>query len=212
MGMRIAAGLFVIVTTGLVVGKLAGWLPFAWLEIVGSVTGAACVLLAVNRNIWNFPIGIVSAAAYLVFFAQGQVYALAGLQVVVILLNGHGWLTWALGQTEETPTRRVPLGEMTILAVTFPAIWIGLTRLLEHFGGASASTDAFVTALSLAAQWLLNRRYLETWLVWIVVDQVSVILFWSNGMYLSAGLYTLFLAMCVAGFIEWRRELVEPKA
>lgn len=201
--------LFVVAAAGLIAARAGGWVPFSWLETAGAVTGAACVMLVVRRSIWNFPIGIVSCAAYLVFFADGRLYADAGLQVLFIALGVHGWVAWARGRTGTTPVRRLPLGELTALAVAFPAAWLALTRLLEHVNGAAPVYDAFVTALSLVAQWLLNRRYVESWLGWIVVDQVSVVLFWSRGMYLTAGLYALFLAMCVAGLVEWRRTLGE---
>jgi nicotinamide mononucleotide transporter len=201
--------LFAIVAAGLIVARAAGWVPVSWLEVAGVVTGAACVMLVVRRSIWNFPVGIASCTAYLVFFAEGRLYADAGLQVVFIVLGIHGWVAWARGRTSSIPIRRVPLGELTVLAAAFPVAWLALTRLLEHFNGAAPVYDAFVTTLSLAAQWLLNRRYVESWLGWIVVDQVSVVLFWSRGMHLTAVLYALFLAMCVAGLIEWRRSLGE---
>ena len=207
VGVRAAGGLFVLAAVGLVVGRAFGAVPFSWLEIVGAVTGAGCVLLVVARSVWNFPLGIVSCAAFLVFFYQGRLYADAGLQVVFILLGVHGWVAWVRGHAETTPVRRVPLGELTALAVAFPAVWLGLVRLLEYFGGAAPTLDAFVTTLSLAAQWLLNRRFVETWLAWMVVDQVSVFLFWSRDMHLTAGLYAVFLTMCVAGLVEWRRHL-----
>lgn len=207
VGVRAAGLLFVAVAAGLVLGRAAGWVPFAWLEIVGAVTGAACVLLVVARNIWNFPLGIVSCGAYIVFFADGRLFAEAGLQVMFIALAVHGWVAWARGRDGALVTHRVPLGELTALAAVFPAVWFGLAKLLEAVGGAAPTLDAFVTALSLTSQWLLNRRYVENWLGWIVVDQVSVILFVSRGMYLTAGLYALFLVMCVAGLIEWRRHL-----
>jgi len=109
------------------------------------------------------------------------------------------------------PVRRVPLGELTVLAVAFPAVWLGLTQLLLYYDGAAPVYDAFVTALSLGAQWLLNRRYVESWLAWIAVDQVSVALFWSRDLHLTAALYAVFLAMCVAGLVEWRRNLPGEK-
>jgi nicotinamide mononucleotide transporter len=201
--------LFVIVAVGLIVARAAGWVSFSWLEVGGVVTGAACVMLVVLRSIWNFPVGIVSCTAYLVFFAEGRLYADAGLQIVFIVLGIHGWVAWARGRTNAIPIQRVPLGELTALAVAFPAGWLALTRLLEYVNGAAPVYDALVTTLSLAAQWLLNRRYVESWLGWIVVDQVSVILFWSRGMHLTAVLYALFLAMCVVGLIEWSRSLGE---
>ena len=198
---------FALAAVGLVAGRAAGWLPFTWLETFGSLTGAACVLLVVRRSVWNFPVGVASCAAYLVFFAQDRLYATAGLQVAFIALNLVGWVTWSRGGTEAVAVRRVPLGELTALAVAFPAVWLGLTQLLLYAEGAAPTLDAFAAALSLAAQWLLVRRYVESWLAWIAVDQVSVALFWSRDLHLTAGLYAVFLAMCVAGLIEWRRSL-----
>lgn len=211
VGVRAAGIVFIAVAGALVAGRAAGWVPFSWLEIAGAVTGAACVLLVVARSIWNFPLGIVSCTAYIAFFADGKLFAEAGLQVVFILLGVHGWVAWARrsagAESEPLVVRWVPLGELTALAVAFPLVWFGLTELLKEVGGAAPVQDAFVTALSLAAQWMLNRRYVENWFGWIVVDQVSVALFISRGMYLTAGLYALFLLMCVAGLIEWRKHL-----
>lgn len=206
--MKLAVAILIgIVALALIVARAFHWVPFSWLEIAGVVTGAACVALVVCRNIWNFPVGIASCVAYLVFFAEGRLFADAGLQVVFIALAIHGWIGWSRGRTNTIPIRRVPLGELTWLAVVFPMGWLALTRLLEHFNGAAPVYDALVASLSLVAQWLLNRRYVESWLAWIVVDQVCVYLFWSRNMHLTAALYALFLAMCVAGLIEWRRSL-----
>lgn len=208
--MKLAAViLFAVVATGLIVARAAGWAPFSWLETVGVVTGAGCVLLVVLRSVWNFPVGMVSCAAYLAFFYENKLYADAGLQIVFIVLAVHGWMAWTLGKADVSPIKRIRLDEVTALAVLFPSVWLGLTRLLEHVGGANPPLDAFVTALSLVSQWLLNRRYVESWLGWIVVDQVAVFLFWSREMYLTAGLYAVFLAMCVAGLVEWRHHLAE---
>lgn len=201
------AVMFALTAIGLIVSRAFEWVSFSWLETFGVVTGAGCVLLVVCRSVWNFPVGIASCVAYLVFFSEGRLFADAGLQVVFILLGIHGWIAWTLGRANVTPVGRIPLGEATVLAVLFPAVWLGLTQLLVHFEGAAPVQDAFVTTLSLGAQWMLNRRHIESWLAWIVVDQVSVVLFWSRGMHLTAGLYAIFLVMCVAGLIEWRRHL-----
>jgi len=205
--MRIAVALFAVVAVGLVLGRASDWVSFSWLETFGVLTGAACVLLVVARSVWNFPVGIVSCAAFILLFAEGQLYADAGLQVAFIALNLVGWWAWASRTGSVKPVTHVPFGEMTVLAVAFPVVWLGLTQLLESVGGASPPFDAFVTTLSLVSQWLLNRRYVESWLGWIVVDQVSVVLFWSRGMHLTAVLYAVFLVMCVAGLTEWRRDL-----
>lgn len=136
--MKAAANvLFAAATTCLVAARAAGWADVSWLEVVGVAAGVGCVLLVVRRSVWNFPVGIVSCAAYLAFFAEGRLYADAGLQVVFILLGVHGWAAWAGGDRAAVPVRRVPLGELTVLTVSFPAVWLGLTRLLESVGGAA---------------------------------------------------------------------------
>lgn len=201
---KVISTLFLITSVAIVIARGVGWMAFSWLETVGAISGAACVLLVVFRNIWNFPVGIVSCLCYLVFFTQGRLYADAGLQVVFILLSIQGWILWARVPASEKPIRQVPFDEITILAILFPFVWLGLTQLLIHLGGAAPVLDSFVTILSLAAQWLLNRRYIESWLAWIVVDQVSVALFWTREMYLTAGLYSIFLVICIGGLIEWR--------
>lgn len=204
---KVTAAFFLMASVGLVVARIAGLVSFSWLETIGTIFGAGCVLLVVFRSIWNFPVGIVSCLAYLIFFTEGRLYADAGLQVVFILLGIQGWILWSRVQAIEMPVRRAPFDELAILAMLFPLVWLGLTQLLVYMGGAAPVLDSFVTTLSLVAQWLLNRRCIESWLAWIVVDQVSVALFWSREMYLTAGLYSIFLVMCLAGLFEWRSYL-----
>ena len=210
--MKIAAVvLFASVSVGLVAARLAEAIPSTWLEIAAVISGAGCVLLVVRRSVWNFPLGIASSLGYLVLFTNEKLYADAGLQIVFVVLGLHGWVAWMRGRTSETRIRRVPLGELTALIVAFPVVWFALSQLLEAAGGAAPILDAFVAALSVAAQWFLNRRYVETWLGWIVVDQVAVYLFWTRGLHLTAGLYAVFLLMCVAGLVEWRGYLASSE-
>ena len=103
--------------------------------------------------------------------------------------------------------RRVPRRELAAVAAAFAVTWPALTLLLRAVGGANPPLDALVTALSLGSQWLLNRRFIESWAGWIAADVLAVYLFWTRGLPLTAGLYAAFLAMCVAGWVEWRRHL-----
>jgi nicotinamide mononucleotide transporter len=209
---KIGLAIVAMVSGLLLVSQSFGWLPFSWLETCGSITGAWCVFLVVGQKIWNFPLGIISCTLYLIFFYQGKLYADSGLQIVFIILGVHGWIAWGRGVASEKPIQRVPLLESTVLMVLFPSVWLGLVKSLEYVGGAAPVFDAFITTASIFSQYLLNRRYIESWLGWIVVDQVSVYLFITREMYLTAGLYTLFLLMCVAGWLEWRKHVAtEPQ-
>jgi nicotinamide mononucleotide transporter len=85
------------------------------------------------------------------------------------------------------------------------ALTLLIWSVLVQLRGSVPPLDALITALSLCAQWQLNRRQVSSWIWWIAVDLISVPLYWSRGLYLIAGLYVIFLAICVHGLQNWRR-------
>jgi nicotinamide mononucleotide transporter len=187
------------------------WFPSP-LEWAGFVTGAACVWLVVRRNVWNFPLGIASCACFLVLFAQNQLYGEAGLQVFFIALGFHGWYYWLRGgpRRTEPPVSRAPRAELAVLGVSLVIATGLLWGFLRGVGGSNPEVDAPITALSLVAQWMLNRKYVENWPVWMLVDVLTVGLSVSRGLYLVAALYVIFFGMCVVGLVQWRRALARP--
>jgi nicotinamide mononucleotide transporter len=179
-------------------------------EASGFITGLACVWMVVIGNIWNFPVGIISCTCFLILFWHQQLYGEAALQLVFIALGFHGWIHWA--SSKSTMGSRKGIGhvrktEAVILAVGMVPqtglLWYILTRL----NGSAPLLDSVITALSLNAQWLLNRKRVENWVVWIAVDVLTISLGVWRGMYLLATLYIFYLAMCVAGWIRWRAEM-----
>jgi nicotinamide mononucleotide transporter len=200
----ILTGLAAAATTLAVVMALQG--KASWLEAASFVTGALCVWLTVKENIWNFPLGLVNVATFCVVFVRAGLYADAGLQVVYFVLGLMGWYLWLYGGARRTALRvnrvgRVELGAVIAAGVV---ITIALRELLERLGGAAPFWDALTTAISLSAQWLLNRKRLENWLAWIVVDIIYVPLYLSKELYLTAGLYAVFLVMATMGWLHWR--------
>jgi nicotinamide mononucleotide transporter len=176
------------------------------LEAIAFVTGAVCVWLTVRESVWNFPIGLLNVAAFAVVFFRAKLFGDAGLQIVYFGLTAVGWYWWLYGGERRTTLRisRTPRLEMALIlvaaAVLTPGLWFVLTKL----GGSTTFWDALTTALSLCAQWLLNRKRLENWFFWIAADLIYVPLYAYKSLYLSSILYTAFLAMCVIGVIQWR--------
>lgn len=185
-----------------------------WTEIFGFVTGALCVWLAVKENVWNWPIGIVSSAVYIVVFGQSRLFADAGLQVVYVIFGALGWFWWLRGGTNASrlPVSRVDRPTALTLTLLVPcAVW-GMTIYLAHVKDSAPFLDALTTVLSLAAQYLLTRKLLENWYVWLAADVIYVGLYASRHLYLTALLYALYLLMCVAGLRAWRRSLHSASA
>jgi len=185
-----------------------------WLEAVSFVTGAICVWLTVKESVWNFPIGLLNVATFSVVFFQSRLFADAGLQVVYFVLGVIGWRLWLYGGKDRTTLQisRCSSVELGLVAVFIVGATFGLWGLLRHAGGSASFWDALTTSLSLAAQWLLNRKRLESWAVWILVDAIYVPLYLFKDLYLTAILYALFLAMAAIGWRAWQRALRESTA
>ncbi len=181
----------------------------SWAELLGFVTGAVCVWLCVRASVWNFPIGIANNLFFLVLFWSARLYADAALQVVYLALAAGGWWNWLRGGAERTPRpmrRARPPTLVALLVLLVPVTW-GMTVVLTRADDIAPFWDAFTTALSLAAQWLLNGKRLENWYLWIAADVVYIPLYFVKRLDLTGVVYVMMLAMCLYGVLCWRREL-----
>jgi nicotinamide mononucleotide transporter len=179
----------------------------SWLESASFVTGAACVWLTVKENVWNFPIGLVNAATFGFVFLRAGLFADAGLQIVYLILCARGWHLWLHGGREGTRLHvtRAGRGELNGLLVGIILLTLLLWLVLRHVGGSASFWDAVTTSVSLGSQWLLNRKRLESWMGWILVDAIYVPLYVSKSLYLTAVLYAIFLGLAIMGQRRWQQ-------
>ena len=186
---------------------------FSWPEIWGVVTGAWCVWLTARQSLWNFPIGIVNNVFFGVLFFQSRLYGDMSLQGVYLVLGVFGWAMWILGKRGEATLPATHINRTEVIAVgLFMLISTPLMmRFLHLAGGAVPFWDALTTALSLAAQYLLSRKRLENWWVWIGADLIYVPLYIHRELYLTSALYGIFLMLCCIGLRDWRASM-RPRA
>jgi nicotinamide mononucleotide transporter len=187
-------------------------------ELLGFVTGAACVWLTVRSHISNFPVGIANSAFFLVLFLSARLYADGGLQVVYIVLGFTGWWQWLHGGADRSRLTVARSGWRLLAgcsAFVVAATW-GLTLLLGWANDIAPFWDALTTGLSLAAQFLLNLKRIENWAFWILADVIYIPLYAVKRLDLTAVVYVLFLGLCFAGLAAWRpalrRALGDPAA
>ncbi len=180
-----------------------------WLEYAGFVTGIICIYLVAQESIWNWPIGIINASIYAVFFFQGKFPADAGLQIFFLFLGILGWWTWLRGGEGKTELDISRLSKQNWLQLL--AVWaIGTACLFPVARGLEGKWpfwDSFLTVGSVLAQILVNKKKLENWLLWIVVNTCYVPIFFYRQWYMSAVLYFIFWCLAIAGFINWKRTL-----
>jgi nicotinamide mononucleotide transporter len=182
------------------------------LELVAFLFGAVSVYLSVRQRIAAWPTAIVNVGLYAYIFARHGYYSDAGLQVVYLVLSVYGWIHWLRGGDDRTPlpVTRVSRRTWIICAVIGIVVWLALGSFTSRLPDAQRPfTDAALTSTSLIAQWMMTRKLLENWLLWIAVDIVYVPLWFSAGLPLTAVLYAIFLVLAVMGFRAWRRSLRE---
>ena len=203
---NLVLGALTVVTAGLALALVLQG-GATWMEGVAFVTGALCVWLTVKENVWNFPLGLVNVAAFCVVFFRARLFADGSLQVVYFGLGVMGWYLWVFGGEQRTALRirRSPAWEMGAVWVSVVVMTGVLWGVLHWVNGSATFWDALTTAISLGAQWLLNYKRLQNWVLWIVADLIYVPLYAWKGLYLTSLLYGVFLVMAVMGWLEWRR-------
>ena len=153
---------------------------------------------------------------YAWIFFHARLYADAGLQIFYATISVYGWWHWATGGRDATggagatlPVTRLPRAWWPALVVVTAASAFVVGHLLAtQTDAAIPYLDASLTATSLAAQWMLTRKYVENWLLWIAVDIVYIPTYAARGLPVTAVLYAVFLVLAVLGWRAWRRALV----
>lgn len=206
---RTEAALLLIPSAALLLVARFKWAPIDFTEACGFVTGAVCVWLVTRGNIWNWPIGLVNNLFFAVLFWRARLFADMGLQGVYFALGIWGWWHWLRGGKNHSrlEVTRSTRGEWIGIALFLGFGTWGLRELLIAVNGAAPFWDSLTTTLCLAAQYLLCRKRIENWWLWITADIIYVPLYFSRHLPLTAILYAGFIGLCVIGLFRWRKEL-----
>ncbi len=180
------------------------------IETVAVLFGFLCVWLTIRQNIWCWPTGLVQVILYIFIFYQVKLYSDLILHIIYVVMQIYGWYHWlhgGRGRGGLEVTRLDPSGlliwPVAVITGSFGWGWL----MASQTDAALPYADAFTTVASLTAQWLLARKKLECWLLWIAVDLVAIGIYWSKELLLTSGLYAVFLVLATMGFFAWRRSM-----
>nr|WP_236668544.1 nicotinamide riboside transporter PnuC [Hymenobacter rubidus] len=191
------------------------WHTTTRLELVAVVTGFACVWLAARESIWNFPVAVVSCLLYIFVYYGAKLYSDCYLQGLFIALSLYGWYEWLYGGRDSTElgVTHATGREWLVSAFFVVNFTLGFGYYLHRHTDASLPyLDSFTTAGSIVAQYLLTRKRLENWLLWVLVDVIYVPVLWYKELYPTSLLYALYLGLAAYGYWQWRRDLRAPAA
>ena len=183
--------------------------PLGFVEPAAIGFTVVCVVFAVKRSLWQYPTGILATVLFFWIFLEAKLYASMSLQIIFVLVQIYGWWYWLYGDAgKRPPITTWPGWVIVALAV------LGRLFALLVSAALNAATDArmvfwdsAIFGLSVVAQYLLDRKKLENWIVWAAVDAISIFVYGSQGLWLTAGLYLCLLLNAGWGYLEWRKAL-----
>ena len=185
------------------------------LQVAGVLLGLLYLWLEYRADIRLWIVGLVMPVVHGALYFQAGLYADCSMQVYYVLAGLYGWAVWRRARqrtvseaSKKAPAAIVhtPLGQIPGLVAVYVTAHAGLYLLLVHFTNSTVPFwDAGTTAASIVAMWMLSRKQVEQWLVWLAVDVVTVGLYFYKGIPLTAGLYALYSVLAVAGYLRWRR-------
>jgi nicotinamide mononucleotide transporter len=188
------------------------------IEIIGAVIGLTYLFLEYKANVWLWPVGILMSVFYVVIFFHGKFYADAAVYLYYIGANTYGLFQWTRtrkqtlegnGIKQELAITHVPAKRILPLVAITVVLWMILYGILKTVTDSPVPLgDAFTTAVSIVAMWMLAQKYLEQWLLWVVVNIVSTALYFWKGLYPTGILFIVYVIVAVLGYFRWKKEMI----
>ncbi|MEK4575701.1 MULTISPECIES: nicotinamide riboside transporter PnuC [Bacillus] len=180
----------------------------SYIEIFASVMGIINVWLLAREKVSNFLFGMITVAVFLYIFTTQGLYAMAVLVAFQFIFNVYGWYYWIARSGEEKvkPTVRLDLKGWIIYILFILVAWIGWGYYqVRYLESTSPYLDALNAVLGLVAQFMLSRKILENWHLWILYNIVSIVIYISTGLYVMLVLAIINLFLCIDGLLEWKK-------
>jgi nicotinamide mononucleotide transporter len=178
-------------------------------ELLAFAFGLANIVLLARRSVWNFACGMAMVTILAVIFWQSRLYAVAGLQLFFLAAQIHGLRSWLRAPASEgqVALRRLPRRGWPVVVASGVAASALLALLLADTDAAAPVPDGAVAGWSLVAQLLTNLRMIESWPLWVGINIVSIGLYASQALWVTAGLYIVFLGGALWSWRAWQRAL-----
>ncbi|MBR4119792.1 MAG: nicotinamide mononucleotide transporter [Bacteroidales bacterium] len=191
-----------------------------YIEILGTIIGLIYLWLEYKANIYLWVVSIIMPAIYTYIFYNAGLYADFAINIYYLLIAIYGWFAWKYNiKLFKTSSRKERVEELKIsslpkklwfkliavyLILQFLITWV----LITYTNSNVPWLDSFTTSVSIIAMWMLARKYVEQWLVWIVVDVVSVGLYIYKDLYYTSALYALYAVIAIFGYIKWKKMML----
>lgn len=184
------------------------------LEIFGVVTGLLYLYLEIKQKSIMWIVGFITSLIYVFVFFQAKFYADMGLNIYYVLISIYGLVKWNKNSEEEinSPSGEIQYTSLTPilgigLSIFFVVLFFVIAHLLDNLTDSPVPYgDALTTTLGIIATWMLARRIIQHWIVWVFVNAFAVYLYIYRGLYPTAFLYVCYCMLAVVGYFNWKKK------
>lgn len=187
------------------------FLLYHWLDLLTTLLGLAYILLEYRASIYLWAVGFAMQVLGIVLYYQKGLYADCGMEIYYICMTVYGFMNWKFGfggkkKAKPAEITHIPAKIAFRWIVIAMAVWALIYWILVTFTDSKVPiADSFTTAFSLMGIWALARKYIEQWLVWIVVDIVTCQLYFYKDIPFKASLYCLYIVIAIFGYRKWKK-------
>lgn len=188
------------------------WLTGNKTELLGAVLGILYIRFSIKQNILTWPTGLLTSLLYVFVFYKSGLYAAMSLQVYYVVISFYGWYFWLKGEKKHDKSFvsvRVTPGKIwTKITVATIIIYVAILFVLIRYSDSEVPfLDSLTTTFSIIATWMLAKKYIENWLIWIFVDAVSTGLYMYKNLWPTVILFFVYTIMAITGYFEWKKNL-----
>jgi nicotinamide mononucleotide transporter len=190
---------------------MINYISHHYIEIAGAILSLIYLFLSIKQKIGLWIFGFLCSALYIVVFFNSKFYADMSLQFYYLGVSVYGWISWKSRKQhtgKDLPVKRVNIRQTIIFSVISIAIFLLYYFILAQYTDSPLPlSDSFTTALSITATWMLAKKLIEHWILWIVIDTISAGLYIYKELYPTAIIFMVYTIMAIVGFIQWRKHL-----
>ena len=194
------------------VEAIVSWIVANYFELLAAALGFVAIFLQIRQNVWYWMVSIVMVSMYIYIYIDARLYADMSLQVYYLFISFYGWYMWLFGRevdhhktslTVTNSSKRL----MVLLAAISVVLFFVIAWFLIHFTNSDLPYwDSFTTSLGFVATWMLARKYIEHWLIWIFVDLFSSGLYFYKNLWATAILFIVYTVMAAVGYFQWKKD------
>jgi nicotinamide mononucleotide transporter len=194
------------------VQTISEWFLVNKIEVLGAILGILYIRFSIRQNIFTWPTGILTSALYIIVFFSSALYASMVLQFYYVAISIYGWYYWLKGNHTDNKSL-IPVQKankilwIKIAGISFLLYLIILFILIRFSDSDVPFMDSLTTTFSIVATWMLAKKYIENWLIWIIADTVSVGLYIYKNLWPTVILFIVYTVLAYFGYIEWKKDL-----